>query len=227
RPELRAGARGPRRRLHRAGAVRARAAERAAPQGTRGRAKGPRAGARTRGGALRRGRLEPHLRLGLARGSARLAACGRAQSAPTMFLPTIHLGLLYNHVGKSAEAIAPLELAVTASGRHPWTLAALAVCYSSLARLGEVEAIRDELVARARREYVQSSTLAIVAASLGRMDDAFELLDRACDEHDGILVYSKRYPFFKLLQADPRMARIYGRIGFPEGGSYAASSTRP
>ena len=146
-----------------------------------------------------------------------------AELAPTMFLPTIHLGLLYTHVGKSADAIAPLELAVAASGRHPWTLAALAVCYSSLGRLGEVEAIRDELGARARREYVQSSTLAIVAASLGRMDDAFELLDRACDEHDGILVYSKRYPFFKLLQADARMARIYGRIGFPEG----ASSTNP
>jgi serine/threonine-protein kinase len=136
--------------------------------------------------------------------------------APTMFLPTIHLGLLYNHLGRSEEAIAPLEVAVTASGRHPWTLAALAVCYSSLGKLAEVEAIRDELTARARREYVQSSTLAIVAASLGSMDTAFELLDRACDEHDGIMVYSKRYPFFTLLQNDPRMERIYRRIGFLE-----------
>jgi tetratricopeptide (TPR) repeat protein len=150
-----------------------------------------------------------------------------AELAPTMFLPTIHLGLLYNHVGKSDEAIAPLELAVAASGRHPWTLSALAVCYSSLGRLADVEAIRDELLARARREYVQSSTLAIVAASLGHMDAAFELLDRACEEHDGILVYSKRYPFFSPLQADPRMARIYRRIGFPDSASYGASSTSP
>jgi tetratricopeptide (TPR) repeat protein len=142
-----------------------------------------------------------------------------AELAPTMFLPTIHLGLLYNHLGKSAEAIAPLELAVTASGRHPWTLAALAVCYSSLGKLGDVEAIRDELGARARREYVQSSTLAIVAASLGRMDEAFALLERGCEEHDGILVYSKRYPFFRLLQAEPRMERIYRRIGFPATSS--------
>jgi hypothetical protein len=66
-----------------------------------------------------------------------------------------------------------------------------------------------------------------VAASLGCTDDAFELLDRACDEHDGILVYSKRYPFFRLLQADPRMARIYRRIGFPDSASYGASSTSP
>jgi hypothetical protein len=63
---------------------------------------------------------------------------------------------------------------------------------------------------------VQSTVLAIVAASLGNMDATFELLDRACDEHDGILVYSKRYPFFTRLQTDPRMERIYRRIGFPE-----------
>src|SRR2546426_1891004 len=150
-----------------------------------------------------------------------------ADLAPTMFLPTIHLGLVFNHLGRSDEAIAPLEVAVTTSGRHPWTLAALAVCYSSLGRVGDVEAIRDELVARARREHVQSSVLAIVAASLGRMDDTFELLERAGDEHDGILVYSKRDPFLKLLQADPRMEHIYRRIGFPETGSYGANSTNP
>jgi len=147
--------------------------------------------------------------------------------APMMFQATIHLGLVFNHLGRSDEAIAPLEVAVTTSGRHPWTLAALAVCYSSLGRVGDVEAIRDELVARARREHVQSSILAIVAASLGRMDDTFELLERACDEHDGILVYSKRYPFFRLLQSDPRMEHIYRRIGFPETGSYGANSTNP
>jgi len=147
--------------------------------------------------------------------------------APMMFQATIHLGLVFNHLGRSDEAIAPLEVAVTTSGRHPWTLAALAVCYSSLGKLADVEAIWDELVARARREHLQPTVLAIVAASLGRMDETFDLLDRACDEHDGILVYSKRYPFFKLLQADPRMERIYRRIGFPDAASYGASSTSP
>src|SRR5206468_201350 len=122
-------------------------------------------------------------------------------------------------LGRSEEAIAPLEVAVAASGRHPWTLSALAGCYSSLGKLAEVDAISDELLARAWREYVQSSTLAIVAASLGRMDVAFEFMERAWDEHAGILVYSRRYPFFRLLQSDPRMERVYRRIGFPETGS--------
>lgn len=80
---------------------------------------------------------------------------------------------------------------MTASGRHPWTLAALAVCYGSLGKLADVAAISDELNARPRREYVQSTLLAIVAASLGHVDAAFQRLERACAEHDGILVYSK------------------------------------
>ena len=145
--------------------------------------------------------------------------------APTMFLPTIHLGLLLNHLGRSNEAIEPLEAAVTTSGRHPWTLAALAVCYGSLGKRADVEAISDELNARARREYVQSTPLAIVAASLGNVDGAFALLDRACSEHDGILVYSKRYPFLRTLQSDPRIDRIYRCVGLPAGEG--ASSTSP
>ncbi|HKW41838.1 MAG TPA: protein kinase [Gemmatimonadales bacterium] len=147
-----------------------------------------------------------------------------ADLAPAMFLPAIHLGLVYTHLGRSEEALAPLEAAVAASGRHPWTLTALAVCYTSLGRLAEAQAIRDELVARARREYMQSSMLAVLAASAGEVEAALELLERGCDEHDGVLIYSKRYPFFKTLQHDPRMERIYARIGFPVA---ERSSTRP
>src|SRR2546429_9895426 len=102
-----------------------------------------------------------------------------------MSLPTIHLGLLYNHLGRSEEAIARLEVAVTASGRHPWTLSALAVCYSALGKLSEVDAISDELVARARRGDVPASTLATAAASLRRMDVALEVLDPAWGRDDG------------------------------------------
>jgi serine/threonine-protein kinase len=139
-----------------------------------------------------------------------------AEVAPLMFLPHTHLGLLYNHLGRTAEAIASIEAAVALSGRHPLTLAALAVCCRSLGKVADVQAIRQELVARARREYVQSTILAILAAAAAEMDDAFALLDRGCDEHDGILVYAKRYPFFHLLQTDPRMERVYRRLGFPE-----------
>src|SRR5256884_5138505 len=75
RSAVRAGLRGPRGCLHGARAVRARAAQCAPTQGTRGRSEGPRSGARPRGGPLRLGSAGLHLRLGLASGRARLTAC--------------------------------------------------------------------------------------------------------------------------------------------------------
>jgi serine/threonine-protein kinase len=132
---------------------------------------------------------------------------------PALFLPYNYLGVLYHYLGRTEEAVAALEHAVAISGRHQWPLAALAVCLSALGRMADVEAIHAELSARARREYVMSSTLALLTAALGRVDEAFALLDRACDERDGIMIYSKRYPAFGLLQADPRMQRIHGRVG--------------
>jgi Flp pilus assembly protein TadD len=126
------------------------------------------------------------------------------------------LGVLYEHLERSEEAYATLETAVAVSGRHPWTLAHLAVSASSLGRLEEAQAIHDELYARTRREYVQSAMLALVTAAVGRVDEAFALLKRACEERDGILFYSRRYPAFKVLKRDPRMNGIYQQIGFPE-----------
>jgi eukaryotic-like serine/threonine-protein kinase len=162
--------------------------------------------------------------MGAGRAEEAIAPLQRAaELAPTMFLPPLHLGLLYNNLGRTKEAATFLEQAVTISGRHPWTLAALAICYGALGQRADLEAIRDELAARARREYVQGTWLAALSAALGRMDEAFALLERACDEHDGILVYSRRYPFFALFQTDPRMDQIYRRIGFP----HAPKATSP
>jgi len=157
------------------------------------------------------------MQLGAGRYEEAAAALRRAaELAPTMFLPLMHLGLLHGHLGRTNEALEALGPAVTASGRHPWTLAALAVSCNAAGKRDDVEAIHDELVARSRREYVQSVMLAVVNACLGRMDRAFELLERACDEHDGILIYSKRYPFFSVLQSDARMQQVYRRVGFPD-----------
>ena len=152
--------------------------------------------------------------LGTGRYEQSAALLERARGlARDMFLPPLHLGLLYNQIGRTRDAIRTLEDALVISGRHPWTLSALAVCYASQGDVGKARAIREELVARARHEYVQSSMLAVLAALVGQMDEAFALLDQATDEHDGILVYAKRYPFFNVLQSDPRMARIFDRVG--------------
>jgi serine/threonine-protein kinase len=177
--------------------------------------------------ALRAAELDPLAPLPAAQLGLVLIGAGRMDDAlvplhratelgPTLFLPFNYLGVLYQHLGRVDEAIAVLEHAVGLSGRHQWPLAALAVSFGSLGRTADVQAIHDELAARARREYVMSSMLALLRGSLGDVTAAFQLLHRACDERDGILIYSKRYPAFALLQSDPRMQAIYRRIGLPD-----------
>src|SRR5207244_13655472 len=112
-------------------------------------------------------------------------------------------------------AMRAVEAAVVTSGGQPSPLVAVGVGYSSVGKVAQVGAIPDGLTARARREYGQHTMLAILSAALGRLDEAFELLERACDDRDGILVYSRRYPFFSAFQHDPRMERIYRRLGLP------------
>ena len=170
--------------------------------------------------------LDPLAAIPLAQLGMVLIAAGKYEEAievlrracdlsPTTYVPFLYLGATYNYLGRSEQAIALLEGAAAISGRAPVTLAAMAVCFNSLGKADDVQAIHDELTARARREYIQPTMLALTTASLGRMEEAFALLHRACDERDGVLVYSKRYPGFHLLQTDPRMADIYHRVGFP------------
>jgi len=136
--------------------------------------------------------------------------------APSMFLPNFYLGILRNHLGRTEEAIALLERAAELSGRHPLALTALGNCLSTQGDVNGVMVLFEELTARARREYVPKSTLANLAIQAGRRDEAFGLLESACDDHDYVLIYSKRHIGFRALQADPRMADIYRRVGFPE-----------
>ncbi|HET7251377.1 MAG TPA: protein kinase [Gemmatimonadales bacterium] len=164
----------------------------------------------------------PHSQLGLV-----LMAAGRYEEAipafrqaidlaPFLFLPNFHLGVLYHHMGRMAEAINRIQLAADVSGRHPTALTALANCLRTQGDADGVTQVFDELTVRARREYVAKSALAVVAAAAGRVDEAFQLLAQACDDHDYVLIYAKRHPGFSLLQSDPRIDTIYRRVGFQE-----------
>lgn len=138
-----------------------------------------------------------------------------SELGPELLIPNLYLGVNYTHLGKAPEALKALTTALRVSGRHPFTISALAVYHATLGNRADAEPVHDELVSRSRQGYVQASMLALTTAAVGRVDEAFHLLDQACDDRDGVLIFSKRYPAFALLQRDPRMERIYRRVGFP------------
>lgn len=132
---------------------------------------------------------------------------------PAVYVPFLYMGGALNWLGRPAEAIPMAEAAAMMSGRQPIALATLAVAHALAGRVDYAEAIYDELVARSRREYVQTTVIAIVTAAIGRMEDAFTLLNKACDERDGVLVYCRAYPGFARLQQDPRMQQVIAKVG--------------
>jgi serine/threonine-protein kinase len=89
----------------------------------------------------------------------------------------------------------------------------LALTYAASGRKAQAEAIYDELVARSRGEYVPPTTLSFLSATLGRVDEAFEWLERAYEERDMLMTWVKLLPHFDPLRDDPRFDALVKRMG--------------
>ncbi|MDX1395459.1 MAG: tetratricopeptide repeat protein [Gemmatimonadota bacterium] len=83
------------------------------------------------------------------------------------------------------------------------------------ARAGDLDGAREllgELERRAGRGFVTSCWQGLVHAGLGDLDSAFRCFDRACDEHDGSLIYIMAAPEWLGLRGDPRLPGILERL---------------
>ncbi len=107
-------------------------------------------------------------------------------------------------------------MALAMFGRHWWALAHVAAALAASGKPDEANAIYDEFVARSRREYVQPTIFAIACVAVGRIDEAFSLLDRAFEDRDPFLAISLKYwPDLDPLRGDPRFAVLIERVGLP------------
>ena len=146
-----------------------------------------------------------------------LALRRAAELDATSFLASYYLGIAYRSRNRLAEAIGALETAASLSGRHPWPMGQLCIAYAAAGRPTDAQALHDELAARSRREYVQPSGFAALYAQLGRIDEAFEHLERAVAERDPIVCYVNAWPDIDALRDDPRFHAIVRAVGWPEG----------
>jgi serine/threonine-protein kinase len=134
------------------------------------------------------------------------------------------LGPAYFASGRQAEAIAVLDTAAQLSGRHPWTLRSLAHALAATGDTARAVSLFDELVTRARQEYVNPTVIGVIAGYLGRLDEAFEWFERAFDEHDTDLfllhgmtdVENKRWRMPSELVQDPRLDTLWRRMGLDQ-----------
>ncbi|MGD2153202.1 MAG: tetratricopeptide repeat protein [Gemmatimonadales bacterium] len=135
---------------------------------------------------------------------------------PTSWHANHILGMAYRLDSNYPEAIEALQTAMALASRHPWSLMELALTYAASGDQAQAEAIYDELVARSHGEYVPPTTLSFVSAALGRVDEAFEWLERAYQEHDMLMTWLKLLPHFDPLRDDPRFQDLLRRMNLLE-----------
>ncbi len=82
-----------------------------------------------------------------------------------------------------------------------------------MGRQPEARRILNELVEKARVQYVAADRIAAVYVALGQNDDAFRWLERAAAERNAILQFIAFSRDFLPLRSDPRFADLLRRIG--------------
>jgi TolB-like protein len=131
------------------------------------------------------------------------------------FLARCSLQWALRFSGRFEESVAVGELALAMSGRHPWAMAGLAMTFAEWGKPADAQAVYAELMARAKRGYVQPSQVAMAAAAAGMQDEAirhtreaFEIRDPFCRLH-----FSKYWPDSARLRVDPRFQEILLEFG--------------
>lgn len=118
--------------------------------------------------------------------------------------------------GAHEEAIAEFQKAVSFSA-GPLCLSYVGCLYGLTGDREKAQQVLHELQTLSAKKYVQRYCFAMVYAGLGEMDRAFEWLEKAYEQREGVLVLLKPMPLMiPGLEADPRWPGLLGRIGLLE-----------
>ena len=136
-----------------------------------------------------------------------------AEFDPDFTLPRLDLARAYRLAGMA-------DLAIAASRRmldsgDPLGTTFLAAAYGRAGRKAEAMPLLREMIAKARRSTGESYKVALVYASMGERDSAFEWLEKAFAERDTFLPWLNSDPDFNPLRSDPRFDALIRRIGIP------------
>jgi tetratricopeptide (TPR) repeat protein len=128
--------------------------------------------------------------------------------------PRVHwvLALIYEQKGMNNEAIAEIQRVITVVGRTDDNLAQLGIAYALAGNRREATKILNEMKELSKERYVHPESIALVHASLGEKDQAFEWLDRSFEQGDSHMGL-KVDPQWDSLRSDPRFAQMLRRVG--------------
>ncbi len=121
--------------------------------------------------------------------------------------------MAYISLGRFEEGIAASEQGVENSNRAAFFTGILGWAYACAGRESDARAILAELRARPDGSPTAVSEIWLLGA-LGQIDEAFEVLSRAEEEHQGLLYYTGQ-PGFDSIRGDARFAALLRRLELP------------
>ena len=133
---------------------------------------------------------------------------------PNYFLSHCYLGKSYRVKSMLEEAIAEYEKAVNLSGGTPIVVAALAATYYEFGKKARTEKLFDSLKQKSRDEYVPQMCFYRIHKVRGDLDQAFECVKRACEEHDSFLPWFRVDPIdAHRIPDEPRFKALLKKAG--------------
>jgi serine/threonine-protein kinase len=131
------------------------------------------------------------------------------QLDPNYFYLDSVLAAAYREKGNFAEAVA---LYTKAQESTHLPSSGLAITYARMRRQTEARNILAQLVQAREKRYVSAPLIAAVSTALGDKEEAFRWLERAYEEHSGVLQWIAFLPEFRALHSDARFPHLLQRI---------------
>jgi tetratricopeptide (TPR) repeat protein len=115
------------------------------------------------------------------------------------------------------EALEIWQTSYTAKGDLE-AVEALALGNSESGYSGALSHVAEMLIMRSRNtsEYVTPWQIGTLYTRAGKIDEALEWLEKACDEKDSNMPYINVDPIFDILRDEPRFQDLLRRLNFPD-----------
>jgi serine/threonine-protein kinase len=125
------------------------------------------------------------------------------------------LGVAYEATGYLHEAALEYQKARQLND-DPWVLALLGHVSAVSDQRNEALKILEQLREISKRRYVSAYSFAVVYAGLGEKDQAFQWLEKSCQDHEGRITRVKVDPLLDNLHSDARFNDLVRQVGLPQ-----------
>ena len=116
-------------------------------------------------------------------------------------------------LGRHDEAVTSLEkVAAITERKQSHYLGLLGGAYAAAGHREQALAVQRELEERASREYVAPFHLAYLQIPMGNLDDAMNLLEKACADRNALTWWLREAPFYDPIRSHPRFAALVEKI---------------